>query len=121
MRREVLYLADIVEAIGKASAYLEGVTREDFGDDEMRQDAVIRQLMVIGEAASAVSDDLRANSPAIPWRLIRGMRNTLVHEYFGVDLDIVYNVATRDAPDLAQAVLDQLFELDPDVAKRFVR
>ncbi|GIH69258.1 HepT-like ribonuclease domain-containing protein [Sphaerimonospora thailandensis] len=84
----------------------------------MRRDAVIWQLSIIGEAAGAISDETRAMAPEIPWKLIRGMRNGVLHRYFSVDWKIVYNVATKNVPELEHQVHALLRMLYPEIAAR---
>jgi uncharacterized protein with HEPN domain len=95
-----LFLQHILDAIERIETYLEGVERERFDTFPMLQDAVIRQLQVIGEAVRRLSAELRTNYPTVPWKMITGMRNKLVHDYFGIDLDAVWLTAQRDLPDL---------------------
>ena len=118
MRRDAVFLADIVLSADKVAAYLQGLSREHFGADELRQDAVIRHLSLIGEAASSISEETRAQRPDIPWRLVRGMRNMLIHQYFDVDLDIVYNTATINVPVLAEQAIEFLDILDPELGEK---
>ncbi len=103
-RDPLLYLEDIVAACDRVRAYLEGVSHEDLLLDSMRLDAVVRNLEIIGEAASRVPGDIRELMPGIPWRQIVDMRNTLIHAYFGVDPDIVWSVGTEKVGPLAEAV-----------------
>ncbi|MER5420757.1 HepT-like ribonuclease domain-containing protein [Streptosporangium roseum] len=98
MQREGLYLVDIVEAARKIASYLEGVSPEVWAADSMRRDAVIWQLSIIGEAVGGISDETRASTPEIPWKLIRGLRNNVVHRYFSVDWKIVHSAATVNVP-----------------------
>ncbi|MGW4425391.1 HepT-like ribonuclease domain-containing protein [Streptosporangium sp. NPDC004631] len=118
MQREGLYLVDIVEAARKIASYLEGVSPEDWAVDAMRRDAVIWQLSIIGEAVGGISAETRASAPAIPWKLIRGLRNNVVHRYFSVDWKIVHNTATTDVPALERQVRDLLQRAYPDIFKR---
>lgn len=78
------------------------------------QDGVIRQLEIIGEAVKQLSSDLRSLHAHIPWKDIAGMRDKLIHHYFGVDLEAVWTTATEDVPVLAQEVEQMLTELDND-------
>lgn len=103
MRRDEQRLADILEAIGK----VENVAargRAAFDNDEMTQVWVLYYIQVIGEAARALSDSFRERYPQIPWALIVGMRNILVHDYFGIDLEQVWSVAEQDLPVLRRQV-----------------
>lgn len=88
------YLRDVLDRIAKIRRYIEGYDYESFCDDEKTSDAVIRNIEVIGEAIRHVSDDLRQKYPKIPWRQIAGMRDKLIHDYLGVDLEYVWNVAS---------------------------
>jgi len=80
--------------------FMAGVSREDFELNTEKQFAVVRALEVIGEAAKSVSDEYRALAPEIPWKQIAGMRDKLIHHYFGVRFDTVWAVATRDVDEL---------------------
>ena len=88
MRNHKERLLDIVEAIERINKYaIRG--REAFEKDELIQNWIVHHLQIIGEAAARVSDDFRNSSPHIPWPKIVGMRNILVHHYFGIDCDVV--------------------------------
>lgn len=100
-RADTELLLDIREAMERIAAYLGNVAYDDFMDDTKTQDAVIRNLEVIGEAAKGVSEQLRDDSPHIPWRSMAGMRDRLIHHYFGVNLDIVWEVAYGELPIVA--------------------
>ncbi|MEU4417105.1 HepT-like ribonuclease domain-containing protein [Nocardia salmonicida] len=117
-RREDLYLADIVTAYYRIASYLENLTFADFQKDDLRQDGVIRQLSIIGEAASSLAPETRDAQPEIPWKLVRGMRNMLIHQYFDADLIIVFNAATKSVPELADRILAILAQRDPAEAER---
>ena len=93
------YLKHIREAITKIEKYTKD-GRKHFMEDTMIQDSVIRNLEIIGEAARNLPVDLRKSYPKVPWRSITGMRNVLIHEYFGVDLDIVWKVVMQRLPVL---------------------
>jgi len=95
------YLQDIQEAVRRIVAYLEGKTFQDFVEDVKTQDAVIRNLEIIGEAVKHLSLSLRERHPDIPWREMARMRDRLIHHYFGVNLDIVWQIATGELPDVA--------------------
>jgi uncharacterized protein with HEPN domain len=97
------YLKHIRESIAKIEKYTEG-GRKTFLEDTMIQDSVIRNLEIIGEAAGNLPADLRKRYPKVPWRSMTGMRNVLIHEYFGVDLDIVWKVVAQRLPVLKRHV-----------------
>ncbi|MFC4374300.1 DUF86 domain-containing protein [Nocardia halotolerans] len=117
-RREDLYLADIVTAYYRIASYLENIDFVDFQKDDLRQDGVIRQLSIIGEAASSLTAATRDSTPEIPWKLVRGMRNMLIHQYFDADLMIVFNAATKSVPKLADHILAMLTAREPAEAER---
>ena len=118
LRRELLYLADIVESARTVARWLAD-RGEKWNEDEILRNAVLRQLSVVGEAASCLSDDVRGRLPGIPWREIRGFRNIAVHAYFSLDWDVVYEVATVNLPDLTPKVLSLLRVEDPRIAAKF--
>ena len=99
-----VYLRHILDAITQINSYLEGVDRTRFDGTRLLQDAVVRQLEIVGEAAKRLSTDLREQSSSIPWRKITGMRDKLSHDYMGVDLNAVWLTATGDLPTLKEAV-----------------
>jgi uncharacterized protein with HEPN domain len=110
MRREELYLADIVEAADAIESFIEGVQRGDFASDELRRSAVLQKLIVIGEAAARLPMDFRKHHSEVDWRDIVGFRNIAVHEYFAVDWSIVWVTATQDVPGLRREVARILAE-----------
>lgn len=93
-------LQDISDAIQKIDRYVEGMRFEEFLKDEKTADAVIRQLTIIGEAASHIPEEISSLAPDIPWRSIRGIRNIVVHEYFGVNMQILWKTVVKNIPDL---------------------
>ncbi len=101
--RDDLYLEHVLQAIGLIERFTAG-GREVFFTDVMVQSAVIRQLEIVGEAVRRLSDDLRTRETTVPWRDIAGTRDKLIHGYFSVKLDVVWNVVVQDLPTLAQQV-----------------
>ncbi len=95
------FLEHIREAAERASSYTETMTFEEFLEDTKTQDAVIRNIEIIGEATKNLSDELRDRHPDIPWKGLAGMRDRLIHQYFGVNLDIVWNVAREELPEIS--------------------
>jgi uncharacterized protein with HEPN domain len=89
MQRDAAYLRDILESARLAIAYAEGSDLEAFSRDTQLQDAVIRRMEVVGEAARRVSEETRDAHPALPWRQMIGMRNQMIHMYDGVDIEVV--------------------------------
>jgi len=98
------YLNDILESITDIREFTAGMTKENFYADRKTIKAVVRSLEVIGEAAGKIPQDVRNKYPEIPWEEIVGMRNRLIHEYFGVDLDIVWQTIEEDLESLDKTV-----------------
>ncbi len=98
------YIQDILDSITDIDEFTEGMSFEEFLSDKKTVNAVIRSLEVIGEAAKKIPDTLRDKSQDIPWKKIAGMRDKLIHEYFGVDLDIVWKTIQDEMPSLRDAV-----------------
>jgi uncharacterized protein with HEPN domain len=94
-------LGDIREALRRTASYVAGMAYESFVADTKTQDAVIRNLEILGEAAKNLSAELRANYPSVPWHSIAGTRDRLIHHYFGVNLDIVWRIITVELPQIA--------------------
>ena len=106
-----IYLQHIFDAIQKISLYLQGIDKDKFLKNSLIQDGVIRQLEIIGEATKQISLELRDQQSSIPWSQMAGMRDKLIHHYFGVDLETVWLTATQDIPELRipiQSLIDQL-------------
>jgi uncharacterized protein with HEPN domain len=104
MRRDFrLYLDDILEAIHQIRTYLADQNEEAFTKDRKTQDAVIRNLEIIGEAAGNLPEPIQKGEPEIGWRKITGLRNILIHEYFGINLPIVWDVVQNKLGPLDKA------------------
>ena len=90
----------MIEAAESAQRFIAGRTRADIDTDEQLRFALVQAVQIIGEAASRVSPETRSSMPSVPWADIIFMRNRLVHAYFDIDHDIVWETATKDIPDL---------------------
>ncbi len=97
---DALFVSHMLRAIERLSELMARTDREAFDGDWVVQDAVIRELEVLGEAAGRVSADFVSAHPEIPWREITGIRHKLIHDYFGVDLGIVWRTATVNIPEV---------------------
>jgi uncharacterized protein with HEPN domain len=108
MRRDCQRLHDIVEALVWVTIAVEGRTEDQFGSDEMLRYAISQRLTVVGEAAARLSAELPQRYPLVPWADIVGLRNVLVHEYFGVHWPLVWQTVTDDVPLLLEQVKEIL-------------
>ena len=118
MNRDRLYLLDILEAIARIEKYTDQGF-DAFDRDELVQSWVVRHLQIIGEASRAISPELKAQHPEVPWAVIVRARNIIVHHYFGIDLDIVRGIVENDLPGLKSQVATLLQTLsDPEDSGR---
>lgn len=100
------YLDDMIAFARKVETYTEGLDQDNFVDDERTYDATLRNLELIGEAATNVPGQVRDDSPDISWRLIIATRNRLIHGYLGIDEDTLWSIIRTDVPELLQALTD---------------
>lgn len=107
-RQSADYVRDILDAVEKAIAFAGGMSFDEFEDDERTVFAVVRALEVAGEAAKSVPETWRQRFPRIPWRDLTGMRDKLIHGYFGVSKEIVWKTVTHDLPALPPLLSDML-------------
>ena len=103
------YLRDILESINKALSFVKGMSEDDFLQDEKTVFAVIRAFEIIGEATKKISDEVRTKYPAVPWREMAGMRDKLVHDYFGINLRVIWKSIEEDLP-LLKVTIEQVLE-----------
>jgi len=101
--RDLNYLRHILDAIARIEEYTAD-GRDAFHRSAMVQDAVVRNIEIVGEAVKGLSDELKLGHPLIPWSLIGRMRDKLIHHYFGVDIDLVWEVVARHLPPLRREV-----------------
>jgi len=95
-----LLVEDMLGAIRKIGRFTAGMDQEAFRQDERTVDAVVRNLEILGEATKQLPEDFLTRYPDVPWRQIAGLRNRIVHDYFGLDLEIVWQVIQLDLPPL---------------------
>jgi uncharacterized protein with HEPN domain len=103
-----LYLDDIIDSGSAVLEFVEGITFEEFCNDRKTYSAVIREFLIIGEAVGRLSDDLKQRCPDVKWQDIKDFRNMLIHEYFGIDMEILWKVIEKDLPALMNAVKEIL-------------
>ena len=104
MKDEKIYIEHILENISKIEEYVDGISKEKFLGKSIIQDAVIRKIEIIGEASKFISKKTKEKNQKIPWKDIAGMRDKLIHSYFGVDLDSVWETIKKDIPSLKKEI-----------------
>jgi len=97
-----LLLEDMLESSNKIKRYTSNLTYNSFVNDEKTIDAVVRNFEIIGEAANRIDPDFRANNPELEWKRIRGFRNRIVHDYFGIDYEIVWEIIENNLDELIE-------------------
>jgi len=106
MKREISdFIKDMLDAIDDIEEFIEGLDFDTFQKDKKTIYSVIRAIEIIGEASKNIPDSVRKKNPNIPWKLIAGMRDKLIHGYFGVDLITLWKTAIKDAPQLRALIL----------------
>ncbi len=106
--RETAYLLDILHSVDAIKTYIQGYTREDFLRDPKTQDAVLRRLLVIGEAAARITADTAARMENVPFRKMAGLRNRVVHDYGQIDFEIVWQTITDHLPRMHRELTELL-------------
>lgn len=101
---DLVYIKHILEAISKIEKYIGDVSYDEFSKNDMVVDAVVRELEIIGEASRNISQELKDKHPDLPWRESSGMRNFLIHEYFGVNAKTVWDTCRLDLPGLKKQI-----------------
>ena len=101
-REDTAVIQDIKEAIDRITSYTSKMEYDDFLQNYKTQDAVVRNIEILGEAAKLLSDETKRNYPNIPWKDIAGTRDKLIHDYFGVNIDIVWDIVKNEIPFLSK-------------------
>lgn len=104
IKNDQVYIEHILEAITKIERFTFGITKLDFEKNVLIQDAIIRNIEIIGEATKKISKSLTQNHPEVPWSSMAGMRDKLIHDYLDVDLDVVWKTVEVDLPLLKELV-----------------
>lgn len=104
------YLKDILESILKIEKYTKGLSFNKFESNELVQDGVVRNLEIIGEAVKNIPDEIKNKKNGIDWRKIVGLRDILIHAYFGIDIDIVWDIIKNKIPELKAEIILMLSE-----------
>ena len=99
-----LLLNDIRQAIDRIEQYIKNLSFDAFSDDQKSVDAVVRNLEIIGEVANRLSDEFKEKYSEIEWYKVVGLRHRIVHEYFGIDLEIIWQILQKDLPELRQKI-----------------
>jgi uncharacterized protein with HEPN domain len=99
-----ILIAHILESIALIEKYSADKSFDDFINSQQLQDSIAHRLQIIGEAIKNIDDDLKTRHPEIPWRQIAGMRDIIVHEYFGIDNELTWSVITNDLPTLKNQI-----------------
>jgi uncharacterized protein with HEPN domain len=100
MWRDLAWVLDMLQASRKALGYARGLSEEQFVGSNLHQDAIIRQLTIVGEAAKRLSVEFRLNHHEVPWRQVAGFRDVVVHDYSRIDLEEVWRIVQEDLPAL---------------------
>ncbi len=113
MRRNYeVALQDVLDAISNVAEFVGSKTRDEFSNDKKTLHAVLRNLEVIGEAIKSIPAEVRRRHADVPWKRIGGLRDVLIHQYFGIDVDIVWNIVENKLPELRQQVETILSQAD---------
>ena len=107
-RDHLLFLEDILEAIAKIERYTQGLSFETFRENDMAVDAVIRNFEVIGEAVRHIPDNIKERYPDVEWKEAAGFRNILIHDYFGIDVEAVWDTMKNNIPTFKKHVIQTL-------------
>ncbi len=106
MKKDSVYLSHILEAISDIEQFMVGVSEKEFFGGKEKQYAVLRALEIIGEAAKNLSSDLKSENSQVDWKNIVGMRDKLIHAYFGVNLPLVWMTIKKDIPELKKTLIE---------------
>jgi len=100
----LIFLKHILESIRSIESFSKGLSKGKFENDRLKRSAILRELEIIGEAAKNIPPSFKNKHPEVPWKEIIGTRDIIIHHYFGVDLDIVWNIINKNLPDLKKKI-----------------
>ncbi len=106
------YIQDIIDSVSDIESFTRDMSFEDFNNDRKTINAVIRSIEVIGEATKSLPESIRDKNPSIPWKKMAGMRDKMIHEYFGVDVEILWKVAKENIPSIKPLIRGVLKSLN---------
>jgi uncharacterized protein with HEPN domain len=106
---DTVYLQHILDAIHRIETYTHGISKEKYLQDSLLQDGAVRQLEIIGEASTNLSQEFQEKHSEIPWGQIIGLRNRIVHAYFDINLDVTWDIVHGDIPELKKQIEHILF------------
>lgn len=106
--KDFVFLGHILESVEAIESFVKGISKEIIANDRLRQNAVIRELEIIGEAVKNVSNELKEKYRDVEWKKITGTRDKLIHYYFGLDFDTIWDVLEHDLPELKEQIKDIL-------------
>jgi uncharacterized protein with HEPN domain len=113
MRRDYgLYIDDILEAVKNIEEYVSGLDYDEFTQDRKTVDAVLRNFKILGEAAKHVPERIRTRYPDVPWKAMAGMQDKLIHEYFGVRFDVIWETIKERLPELKRVITNVLEDME---------
>ncbi len=108
-RKSSAYIGDILNCITHIGNYTSSLSFDEFSSDFMIVEACLYNIQIIGEAVSKLSEEVKKDNPDIPWILIKGMRNRLIHDYIGTDLHLVWNIIINELPSFSQR-LEEIYD-----------
>lgn len=116
MKEDKVYLLSIADSIAQIESYTKN-DKKVYDESRMVRDAVMRNLEIIGEAAKHLSEEMREKHSTIPWRQVAGLRDVLIHDYMGVDIDEIWNIVEKELPTLKKKVSEMLDEIGNDTSE----
>ena len=113
MKRDIrLFIEDILESIRLIKKYGGNLSKENLDNNQELKDSIVRRLEIIGEAVKNIPDDFKDKYPEVPWKKIAGLRDIIIHAYFNIDLDIMWDIIKEDLPDLKNKIKNILEKLE---------